>query len=105
QTAARNGFFLHASLAVTTAREPLGVVAAETWVRSQTVRGRNKRQLRKDPERESLRWVRGVIAAEEALDHPGRAVHVMDREGDNYDLFSHLQTESTRHVIRLAHNR
>jgi hypothetical protein len=33
------------------------------------------------------------------------AVHVMDREGDNYDLFSQLQAESIRHVVRLAHNR
>jgi hypothetical protein len=36
---------------------------------------------------------------------PGKAVHVMDREGDNYDLFADLQAESIRHVIRLVHNR
>ena len=29
----------------------------------------------------------------------------MDREGDNYDLFSHLQHESIRQIVRLAHNR
>jgi hypothetical protein len=39
------------------------------------------------------------------LGDPGSAVHVMDREGDNYDLFSQLQAESIRHVVRLAHNR
>jgi len=29
----------------------------------------------------------------------------MDREGDNYDLFACLQSESVRHIVRLAHNR
>jgi len=102
----RNGFFLHASLAVTPARDPLGILAAQTWSRTQPIRSRaNKRHLRKDPTRESLRWVRGVRAAEQALAQPGRAVHVMDREGDNYDLFSHMHAESIRHVVRLAHNR
>jgi hypothetical protein len=55
QTASKKGFFLHASLAVTAARDPLGILAAEPWVREQPVRGRNKRQLREDPKRESLR--------------------------------------------------
>ena len=105
QSASKQGFFLHASLAVTTARDPLGMLAAEPWVRKRPVRGRNKRQLRKDPQRESLRWARGVAAAEAALQQPRRAIHVMDREGDNYDLFSYLQADSIRHVIRLAHNR
>jgi hypothetical protein len=105
ETSARSGFFLHVGLAVTTARQPLGVLAAETWVRRKPPRGRNKRQLRKDPKRESLRWARGVLAAEASLGRPRDAVHVMDREGDNYDLFSHFQRESIRHIVRLAHNR
>lgn len=103
---ARQGFFLHASLVVSTARDPLGVVAAQTWARRSQPRGRaNKRGLRRDPTRESLRWARGVVAAERALSRPSCAVHVMDREGDNYDLFTYLQAEAIRHVIRLAHNR
>src|ERR1700722_13008547 len=106
QTSARTGFFLHVGLAVTAGRQPLGVLAAETWARRQPARGRrNRRHLRKDPKRESLRWARGVVAAEEAIGNPRGAIHVMDREGDNYDLFSYLHTHSIRHVIRLAHNR
>jgi hypothetical protein len=106
QTSARRGFFLHASLAVTAAREPMGVVAAETWVRDRAPRkSRNQRHRRNDPNRESLRWVRGVLGAGHVLRHPLRCIHVMDREGDNYDLFACLQAESIRHVVRLAHNR
>ena len=105
-SSARQGFFFHASFAVSLARDPLGVVAAETWARRAPIRGRaNKRTLRGDPTRESLRWTRGVVAAEKAVSRPGRTVHVMDREGDNYDLFTYLHEESIRHVIRLTHNR
>lgn len=101
----KKGFYLHASLAVTPSRDPMGIVAAQTWARTRPIRGRaNKRHLRKDPNRESLRWLRGVVAAEEAIGG-GRAVHVMDREGDNYDLLTGMHAESIRHVVRLAHNR
>lgn len=106
QTSARNGFFLHATLAVTAAREPLGILAAETWVREGPARvSRNQRRVRQDPKRESVRWARGVLSAEEILGHSRHVIHVMDREGDNYDLFATLQAESIRHIVRLAHNR
>jgi hypothetical protein len=105
QTSARRGFFLHASLAVTRDRVPLGVLGAESWVRRGPARGRlNRRHLRQDPERESLRWFRGVSSCEELL-LPSKAIHVMDREGDNYDLLAQLQADAVRHVIRMAHDR
>ena len=53
-------------------------------------RDRNRRHTRADPQRESLRWGRAVRACEEQLGQAVGAVHVMDREGDNYDLFSEL---------------
>ena len=43
-----------------------------------------------DPGRESLRWWRGIARCEDLLDAAGRAIHVLDREGDNYDLFAEL---------------
>src|SRR5450631_904087 len=53
------GFRLHASLAVTPARTPLGVLRAETWARTRPLRrDRNQRHTRADPQRESLRWGR-----------------------------------------------
>lgn len=105
QTAAQ-GFFLHASLVVTPDRMPIGVLGAETWVRRGPIRGRcNQRHRRLDPNRESLRWWRAVEACEERLDSSTCAVHVMDREGDNFDLFSKLHANSCRFVIRLAHDR
>ena len=101
-----SGFFLHASLAVTLDRKPLGVLGAENIVRNGPKRNKSsKRGVRKDPRRESLRWGRAAERCEETLGVPGHAIHVMDREGDNYDLFSQLLGSNIRFIIRAAHNR
>jgi hypothetical protein len=101
-----NGFFLHASLVVTAARAPVGVLNAETWVRARGYRcADNKRNTRRDPSRESLRWWRAVQKCNQHLGSSRTAIHVMDREGDNYDLFSNLIENDCGYIIRLAHNR
>jgi hypothetical protein len=103
---AARGFRLHASLAVTPDRVPLGVLGGETWARTTAPRrDMNRRHMRADPQRESLRWGRAVRACEQLLKRPSVAIHVMDREGDNYDLLSELSAAQTRFVIRLSHNR
>jgi hypothetical protein len=100
------GFRVHVSLAVTSAREPLGVLHAETWARTgPTCRDLNRRHIRANPKRESLRWGRAVQTCEAQLGETGRALHVMDREGDNFDLLAELQAAQARYVIRSAHNR
>ena len=106
QAGGARGFLLHASLAVTSTRTPLGVLRAETWARTgPTRRDRNQRHVRADPQRESLRWGRAVRACEELLGTSTHAIHVMDREGDNYDLYSELEAARARYVVRLANNR
>lgn len=106
QAGGARGFLLHASLAVTPTRTPLGVLRAEPWARTAPTRSdRNQRHVRADPQRESLRWGRAVRACEDLLGTSTRAIHVMDREGDNYDLFSELEAARARYVIRLANNR
>jgi hypothetical protein len=103
---AARGFRLHASLAVTPDRVPLGVLGGETWARTTPPRrDMNRRHMRADPQRESLRWGRAVRACEQRLQRPAVAIHVMDREGDNYDLLSELSAAQARFVIRLSHNR
>jgi hypothetical protein len=39
------------------------------------------------------------------LERTAGAIHVMDREGDNYDLLSELDAAQTRYVIRLSLDR
>ncbi len=55
-------------------------------------------------EKESYRWVTLAADAEAALgEHP--AIHVMDREADDYVLLAALQEAGRRFVIRSAGNR
>lgn len=99
------GFWLHTSLAVTPGRTPLGVLRAETCARTRPPRpDLNRRHMRADPQRESLRWGRAALACEQLLGRSS-AVHVMDREGDNYDLLSELHATQARYVIRMSHDR
>jgi hypothetical protein len=103
---AARGFRVHTSLAVTPERVPLGVLHTETWARTgPTLSDLNRRHIRANPKRESLRWGRAVRACEEQLEGATQALHIMDREGDNYDLLSELQAEQAHYVIRLSHNR
>src|SRR4051812_23128972 len=74
----KQGFFFHASLAVAAdgSRRPLGLAAFKTWVRG--------------PERSGVeyqRWEDQLRQASEQLDAKTRAIHVMDREADDYQMF------------------
>lgn len=109
------GFLLHASLLVGLVDDqtiPLGLGAYELISRTTkrettTTKGAAKAQekrVRADPERETLRWLRVAQATDNALAAEQlSAIHVADREGDNYDFFGPLAT--SRFVIRLAHSR
>ena len=100
-SAAKNGFFSHVALAVspTEIREPLGVLHVESWARGEQREKKHPKKRREDPDRESLRWDRGVIAVEKVV-APTRAIHVMDREADDYELMSELVMHKRRFVIR-----
>lgn len=106
------GFFAHVGLVVDAAhhRRPLGVLHVEPlWREKRSGRGSRKKHLNgretagwKD--REAERWARGVQACQEQLSDCS-VVHVMDREGDKYELLGHLQQHDERFVIRSSHNR
>lgn len=105
------GFLLHLSLALVEgdARRPLGVAHAETL--SRKTFGTKGNQLKADgaktakyKDRESTRWLRGVVATEETL-NGCHLVHVLDREGDSYALLAQLKERDSNFVIRCAHDR
>lgn len=80
----------HATLAVRAdgTRCPLGIVALST-----------EASIRHE------RWLDNVAGANEAVGSPRRLVHVMDREADDFALFSSLLEAQARFVIRLQHDR
>lgn len=103
------GFLGHFALAVGQHKphRPLGLMGLETWTRkAKKVRGKRSRtEVAKDSERESLRWARLVEEVEGRLGGRAQLIHVMDREGDSYDLFAGLKAAGRRFVIRASHDR
>lgn len=101
---AGQGFHGHFCLAVTPQRIPLGVVGLHTYARPEKPK-RKKVQKKKKSERESQRWI--DLALDTGTRAKGRfkAIHVMDSEADDYDLYSALCRAEERFVIRAAQNR
>lgn len=84
-------FFAHFSLALGSEgyRQPLGVANIKTWRQGEL-------------EDKQARWYEGLCLSAERL---GRrdAIHVMDRESDDFALFSQMISEGHRFVSRLMH--
>lgn len=106
----RHGFWLHAALAVSAEglRAPLGVLALAPFVRQtdpMRVAKPHWRERFHDPHKESRRWAEGVVAVRTRLSTEVSPIHVLDREGDNYELFTHLIQHGDRFVVRLNYDR
>ncbi len=105
------GFLGHFSLTLAPddSKQPLGTLAVETFSRPKPKKGRKKKRTHKerqrDPGNESHRWLRGVQKSEAALDGKSQAIHMMDREGDNYALLAAMKHGGHRFVVRTAHDR
>lgn len=106
----RHGFWLHAALAVSTdgLRAPLGVLSLAPFVRTTDptrVVKPHWRERFNDPNKESRRWAKGVATVRARLGAEVVPIHVMDREGDNYELFTDLIQHGDRFVVRLNYDR
>ena len=102
----RDGFLGHLTMAVSAdaRRTPLGVLGLETLVRPSRKGQRDKVTRKKDPERESLRWLRCAKEAGQLVEGV-EAIHVMDREADIYELLAGLVGEGRRFIIRSGQDR
>jgi hypothetical protein len=106
------GLFAHVALVVDAKnhRRPLGVLHIEPyWRARKSGRGSRKRHIGGKEaaswsNRESERWVRGIQECHEQLDGCA-AVHVMDREGDKYELLAQVREHDQRFVVRLRGDR
>lgn len=84
----QRGMYLHPTYAVTTAREPLGILDAWMWAR-EAKNSDGQRGWRK----ESLRWIEGyerLVALAPSLPAT-RLVYVADREADMMPLMARAQ--------------
>ena len=105
-TDGQEGFFAHVAFAVSSSGEPLGIIGLQTWVRNAPPPKSKSRKTYRYQQRtgkESDRWASNVDAASERIRGRCRMVHVMDREGDQYRVLSHIHERSEGFVIRGAH--
>lgn len=92
----RQAFFSHVSLAITAdgTRRPLGVAALQHWTRKASIKGA-----------EFQRWEDQVRESSVQLDGLKNAIHLMDREADDYQMFSAFQRDGHRFVARCVSDR
>ena len=104
----RQGFWFHTALAVSAdgLRAPLGLMAVAPFTRPASDGPKvSWRERFRDPRKESRRWADGVTAVRSRVNEPGQAIHVMDREGDSYELFAALIAHGDRCVVRVRYDR
>jgi hypothetical protein len=100
------GFLAHFSICVTREGRPLGTVALHAWVRRGAKAGRKQKMPHLlNPDRESQRWHEAALRTAGQLYGKTRMIHLMDREGDQFELLSILVEHDERFIIRLGHNR
>jgi hypothetical protein len=98
------GVHLHTALAVTTSGQVIGILDQQYWARPQPDRPGPE-------EKESSKWIYGLDGAREALytaagdRHVPRLIHVMDREGDAYEVMMAVEDAGDSAIIRCAQNR
>jgi len=86
-------------------RRPLGLLALETGSSASRNRSATRNGPREQSLGESARWLRGVETVEEQLAGRVKAIHVMDREGDQYALLAALAEADRPFVIRSFQDR
>jgi hypothetical protein len=104
----RRGQLGHFLLAVTPERVPLGVLAADLWVRHDEHFGeRDLRQKKPLEEKESARWVSMVGRCRELAGKLARTrlVYVADREADIHELLLEVTSGEIDGVIRVQNDR
>jgi len=106
----QRGMFLHAMLATTPERVPLGVLNAAYHIRAvadvsadETAKKAHKRDIE---DKESYRWVTGYESVNEmAKQTPAKLLYVTDREGDIEEVLKRAQGQPAGLLIRAKHDR
>ena len=104
-TKKRDGFLAHYSLCLAPDGEPLGTLELVAWSRLDSDKRPQATGSLRDPNRESLRWVDSAERSSQRLFGRCAPIHVMDREGDQFELFASLLDQEQQFVIRLGHDR
>lgn len=100
------GFFLQTALVEQTDGAAFGVLAARTWVRPPEQRGKaKKRKQRPFEDKESVLWWRAMQEAEARVGVRGRLLHLIDAEGDIFELLERATSASYQLLVRAGQDR
>jgi len=107
-THSAKGLLMHTTYAVSGDGLPLGILDQELWSRKNRT-GKRAKKGKNIPlkDKESNKWFKSlqrVASLTEGL-RRSKILHVMDREGDIYDLFSEAKHLDEMFLIRSMHNR
>lgn len=103
----QSGFYAHACLAVSAEglREPLGLLAFDTWTRETKKGKRTTSARRKETGLESQRWLQQSIDVDAQFADGTEVVHVEDREGDIFDSLATRAMAGMHFIVRACSNR
>jgi hypothetical protein len=102
-----HGVLLHSTLALTEQGAVLGVLGLQTWARPAG-------DLPGSAAKESGKWLHGIDQARQAVWEtawaaggaaPPRLIHLMDREGDVYEVLQWVEEVGDSAIIRCVQNR
>ena len=101
------GLKVHSTLASSTQGIPLGILDQQIWSREpqKTKRKTKKKVSRTIKDKESKRWLTGLVSTELAIPTDTTVVTITDREGDMYQLFALEREANSQLLIRAKHNR
>ena len=107
------GFFMHATIAVTPERLHLGVIDQKIWAREKEKKANLvHRDLRPIEEKESYRWLEAYrITCKFAKScKDTQVVHITDKEGDIFEVFAERESRqqegcAAHFLMRCNHNR
>ena len=110
QTCSQNyvrGLKVHSSLMVSTQGVPLGISDLQIWTREPTKKKKQaQKKIKKSiGQKESKRWLRGLVDAELAVSSNTKVVTITDREGDIYEMLAMPRNSNSHLLIRAKHNR
>jgi Transposase DNA-binding len=104
------GLLMHSSLVVTTDGLPLGLAAVKFWTRKY-FKGTTALKRIINPtripieEKESFKWLENIRQATGLLRRSGHRIHVVDREGDIFELFCTAHEVGTKFLVRTCVDR
>lgn len=100
---AQKGFYAHVCLAVSAdgLREPLGLLAMDTWTRDGKKGKRSTKARKSEPALESRRWLEQSLHVEEKVSST-ELIHVEDREADIYESLEVRLAHGMHFIVRAA---